>query len=241
MKAEHKNPLLRGLGVTLIELLVVVVIIGILATMATGVYTNQARRARISATHALIHDLEIAITRYEMDVGMLPPSGSSQDLPLPNDGSFGSRRDGSGMLHLALIHSLSGNAWKPGTGLWDGPYIQPQAGNVGAFQGAEVAGNIDFLDPWGHPILYIHFNDYEEVSNAFTGGTELFRNSVDGQNPDLPAPNPYIAQGETFYNTRTYQLISYGPNGRSLGVTIGSLGQIQYKGAGEDDINNFGY
>ncbi|MCL5270369.1 MAG: prepilin-type N-terminal cleavage/methylation domain-containing protein, partial [bacterium] len=115
----------RLLAVTLIEMLVVVLIIGILATIATGVYSGETRRAKVAATEALLKNLEIAIARYEVDTGTLPPSGSGSALPPePLDSATPTpRNDGSGYLYVALVHSMSGNANQPASPSWDGPYI----------------------------------------------------------------------------------------------------------------------
>src|SRR5262245_29463523 len=106
-------------AVTMVELLVVVLIIGILATVATGVYTGEARRARVAATSDLIRQLEVGITRYEVDTGALPPSGSGNGLnPQQNQqGGAVNRLNGSGYLHVALIYSMSGSANRPASPL----------------------------------------------------------------------------------------------------------------------------
>jgi prepilin-type N-terminal cleavage/methylation domain-containing protein len=238
----------RHWAVTLLELLVVVLIIGILATIATGVFQGQTQRAKIAATMDLIRSIEVAITRYEVDTGELPPSGSG-DLPLIPllPGSSGTRTDGSGYLTLALVHSLSGNSANPASSLWDGPYLNFQAGQL---QGQVLAdgsinnspGRFDVLDSWGSPIRYIRSADYALGSGAFKGGTELFSTALpQSANPDLPAPNPYILRGETYYNPMTNQLISVGPNGLTLNSNdLGSRIQ-SYDGAELDDITNFGF
>ena len=57
-----------------------------------------------------------------------------------------------------------------------------------------------------------------------------------GANPDLPAPNPFLALGETYYNPQTFQLLSFGPNESTF-----EPGTVNYQGAEADDITNFGY
>ena len=221
-------------AVTLLELLVVVLIISILATIATGVYTKQTQRARIAATHDLIHQLDVAITRYELDTGMFPPSGSNQNSVPP---LAGERAMGSGYLHAALVHSMSYNALAPASSLWQGPYINLQKTQVSAPTEADAAfvGMFNILDPWGGAIVYVAHEDYAIVGANFLGGAQMFAEaSPDGADPDLPAPNPFVAMGETYYNPSTYQLFSPGPNGRTLTQPI-------YAGAEYDDVNNFGY
>lgn len=244
-------------AVTLLELLVVVLIISILSTIATGVYTNQTRRAKIAAAQDLIHQLSLAIARYEVDTGSLPPSGSGVS-PIPP--AAANRYDGSGYLHMALMYSMSGSANKPASALWQGPYINVQVGQVaipstiplantstspsnsfssGSANTATGIGMYSFLDPWQMPIIYVMSQDYASVGTNFSGGTRLFTGTAPTQsetsytvNPNLPWPNLFVAQGETYYNTNTYELISFGPN---------SVTYPGYNGADIDDITNFGY
>lgn len=222
----------RRMAVTLMELMVVVLIIGILSTIATGVYTGKTHEARIAAAHALIHNLEVAITRYELDTGSLPPSGSGV-LPLDviTSGSTTTRENGSGYLHLALVHSVSNNATAPASTLWKGPYINLQLDQIQP-KGKDAAtpGMINIVDPWGNPILYFASPEYSGTSAGYTGGTKMFTTPVAGANPKLPAPNPFAS--EVYYNPKTFQLIGFGPDGTTLD---------SYPGAGADDINNFGY
>jgi type II secretory pathway pseudopilin PulG len=248
MKSASPQTAARRMAVTLLELLVVVLILSILATIATGVYTNQTRRARIAATRDLIGQLKIAITRYEVDLGVFPPSGSSKVYPpsalsSTNTADF---RDGSGLLQLALVHSMSGNAANPASSLWLGPYINVHAEQLKAPAGAETPGNYDLLDFFGNPLIYVKSDDYA-INNGvttedFTGGTQVFSGSApSGANPDLPAPNPFLALGETYYNPSGYQIISKGPDGLTLTAAVPPLGTLVYKGAAADDITNFGY
>jgi type II secretory pathway pseudopilin PulG len=225
----------RRWAVTLLELLTVVLIISLLATIATGVYTGQTRRAKIAATQDLIRQLELAIARYEVDLGELPPSGSG-DFP-PVDVTL--REDGSGYLQLALVHSMNGNMQAPASTLWDGPYITFQPQNLAELPvGVTEPGLINILDAFGNPIIYVRSQDYFVDSATFNGGTDLFTTTAPvGANPDLPAPNPYVARGETTYNPSTYQLISFGPDN----VSFGDVGTFNFRGTAADDVTNFGY
>jgi prepilin-type N-terminal cleavage/methylation domain-containing protein len=218
-------------AVTLLELLAVVMIVSILATVATGVYTGEIKRARISATKDLIHQLDVAIARYEVDCGSLPPSGSA-DASVPPEAS--SRQSGSGYLHLALVHSMSGDASKPASASWKGPYINLQADQVAHSDTSTSSsttlnvGLMNILDPWSNKIIYVEHADYTQTGDV--SGTKTFSGTApDGANPDLPAPYPY---GEAYYNPSTDQLLSYGPDGQTLSG---------YPGAAKDDVNNFGY
>jgi prepilin-type N-terminal cleavage/methylation domain-containing protein len=222
-------------AVTLLELLIVLVIISILASVATGVYTGETRRARIVATRDLIRQLELSIAQYEIDLGLLPPSGSGEDLPPTALAIDPNRSDGSGYLFVSLVHSVSGNSLAPASALWKNPYITFQAEQLAPL-GTDTSGAapmINILDSWGNPIRYVVSTDYSVNNGNFSGGTAVFSATApDGANPDLPSPNPFLAFGETFYNPRTFQIISFGPDGQSLEF---------FPGAADDDITNFGF
>lgn len=208
-------------AVTLLELLVVVVIMGILASIAVTVYTGHVDRARVAACRDTIRQLELAINRYEVDTGQLPPSSSG--LPIaPNQllyegnatiGSFG-----SGYLQLALIHSLSGNLNAPLHQRWIGPYIQPDEDQLGDRYGFPVSittpkGYVQLLDPWGLPYYYIRLDHY-----ASLGGTQY------------PSTHPYYSS-ETYYNPSSFQIFSTGRNGSTYSAP--------YRGEETDDVNNW--
>lgn len=240
--------MLRRSGVTIIELLVVLLIISLLATIATGIYTDEKARAEMVAAKDLIRQLEVAITRYNVDVGSLPPSGSGDLFPPPplteENVVEGTRRGGSAYLYNALVHSMSGSASNPASRLWDGPYINIQPSQLAGLSedGMVEPGQIDILDPWGNIIFYVKSDHYAITSNTFPGGVWLFQSEApEGANPDLPAPNPYVAYNETYYNTGTYQLYSFGPDGDSFDLISTEFFVKNHQGTEQDDINNFGY
>ena len=212
----------RHTGVTLIELLVVILIISILSTIATGVYTQQLGKAREARTRTEIRTLEVAIGQYYVDTGQYPPTGSGTTIA-PNDltvtpGTY----DGSGYLTLALRTSLNANPQEPLSNRWRGPYVEWDMNRMGNLAGLAITteegeatplGAISFLDPYGMPYLYIRSDDYED-----RGGTEL------------PPNNPFSAS-EIYFNPSTFQIISRGPNRQTLAPP--------QRGMDEDDITNF--
>lgn len=239
---RQRQYIARKLAVTMLELMIVVLIIGLLATVATGIYTGEADRARIAATKALINNIEIGITRYEVDTGQLPPSGSGDTLPPTDTFTADQRRDGSGYLHEALVHSLSGNSNAPSPQGWNGPYVNFQAEQLltpaeGTYA-TDSPSQIDIVDSWGTPLIYVRYSDYAITGTAFKGGARLFSSEAPvGANPNLPAPNPNWNLGETYYNAKSYQIISFGKDRTSFGYVNGS----NYNGTAADDITNFGY
>jgi prepilin-type N-terminal cleavage/methylation domain-containing protein len=240
---KPNNFSIRDHAVTLIEMLVVLLIISILATVATGVYTGEARRARIAATQDLIRQLELGITRYEVDLGVFPPSGSGTTLTPPALPGDAGRVNGSGYLHIALVHSLSGNALIPASSAWRGPYVTVRANQVkppNATSTSITEANI--LDAFGNPMLYVRQSDYAFVTGNFAGGSQLFTSAAPaGANTEFPAPNPFVSLGETYYNPSTYQITSFGPDANTIGTLANPpSGANNFVGAGLDDISNFG-
>lgn len=59
-------------GFTLIEILLVVSILGILASIVVVKMTNQAGKAKITATRVTIESIKVAIDRYEMELSKYP-------------------------------------------------------------------------------------------------------------------------------------------------------------------------
>jgi competence protein ComGC len=242
-------------AVTLLELLAVVLIISILATIGSNTYIGQVRRARVAATASLIRELEVAIARYEVDLGAIPPTGSANltfsggvisAIGAPTlinvDTETGLELPGSSLLHLTLVHSVSGSSINPADATWRGPYIDFQAANI---ELDASTNRTQILDAFGRPLHYLTAQKYD---HATFSGTEMFDGSEptavsDNADPDLPSPNPF-AGTETYYNVSTFQLFSLGNNGATFG-TEGSgdptSTSIIYAGTEADDINNFGF
>lgn len=204
-------------AVTLLELMVVVMIIGILSSIAVTVYTGQVERARFAAARDTIRQLELAITRYEVDSGQVPPS-SSGNLLAPNAIDAIVPTWGCGYLQVALLHSLSGDVYYPLSYRWVGPYLELDSEQLGDLYGQPLTSaipkpSVQILDPWGGPYYYTRSDDYVSF-----GGTRR------------PPTDPYY-DTETYYNPTTYQIFSMGPNG--------TTNAIPYRGLEDDDVNNW--
>jgi prepilin-type N-terminal cleavage/methylation domain-containing protein len=207
---------------TLIELMVVVLILGILATLAVGVFTTQVERARYAKARTTIATLELAANRYQIDIGVFPPSGSGVPSGPP---TF----EGCGLLHLALVHSMSGNANAPDNPRWQGPYVSIQDLDLGDINGNSLAdagivspvpaGEIQILDPWRSPYRYVRCCGSSTDNYTVNDATVL------------PTSSPFAAT-ETFYNVGTIQISSKGRDGLTL--------PVPNIGTDDDDVNNFG-
>jgi len=207
-------------GITLVELLVVLLIVGILSSIAANVYIQRIALARIAAAKATIQQLEAAIATYQTDTGQLPPTGSGTALVGIGGGLDNTvfPSAGNGYLFVALTRSLNGNMLQPLDPRWRGPYIDIPESNIGTLDGLAPTPTtplpqLQILDPWGNPYIYIRHQDYDRL-----GGTELPAGSV-------------LAAEETYFNATGYQIISMGADE----VTPGD----PERGLGADDITNF--
>ena len=213
---------------TLMELLVVVLILGLLATVAVGVYTTQVERARYAAARTTIAAIDLAVSRYQLDLGQFPPSGSATPSASP-DSTF----EGNGYMYLALTRSMNGNTSEPASARWQGPYIDVKKLNLGDIDGTPIddvstattslgIGDIQILDPWGSPYRYVRSNGSPSDNYSLNFATRL------------PASNPF-ASTDIYYNPTTFQVSSKGRNGSTPSAASGDFGTE------EDDVNNFGF
>lgn len=203
-------------GVTIIELVVVVLILALLATVATPVLVGQVTRAKVAVTADTIRQLEIAIVRYEIDLGEFPPSGTIAGV-LPYGENWG-----NGYLMEALLHSSGGDVNAPSSPRWAGPYIQvserylrvPGVNGVPSLPFVNARRSTLLMDPFESPYHYYRYTDYETFVAT-----------------RLPVGHPF-RNTETWYNPRTVQIWSAGPDG----ITRTPLDQ---RGLDSDDVNNF--
>lgn len=210
-------------GVTMLELIVVVLIIAILSSIAVTVYTGQVERAKRAACRDIIRQLELAVSRYEVDTGQFPlsssgtliaPSGTNPQVD-SNGNSLG-----SGYLQVCLRASLNGNVFSPLDSRWQGPYISFDDDKLGDINGNSVTSGmtkaeVQLLDPWGKPFYYTRWQDYPSMGGA-----------------ERPVGDPFRSP-ETYYNPRTFQIFSKGPDG----ITIETPGGK--RGTESDDVNNW--
>ena len=206
---------------TLVELLVVVLILGLLSSLAVGVFTTQVERARRAAARSDIATFALGVDRYQIDIGAYPPSGSR----LGGNGLALAR--GCGYMQLALMHSMSGNSTNTSGSLWKGPYITVRKEKLGDINGTvleELGATIDIadvqiLDPWHQPYRFVRSGPGPDNYFFASQGTEL------------PATHPFAAT-EKWYNPNSYQIVSMGNNNTTL--------PPPNYGMEPDDVTNFG-
>ena len=88
----------RRRGFTLVELLIVIAILGILISLVTAGAQSARRRGAVTKAKSMIASLETAISMYESDLGVYPPTGNE-----------------------ALVSGLQED---PGDVHWSGPYME---------------------------------------------------------------------------------------------------------------------
>lgn len=210
----------KSKAVTIVELTVVILILSILASIAATVYAGYMTRARFAVARSDIHQLELAATRYQVDLGAYPISstgtafgGTTAPNPRVHPTFFTSY--GNGYLVLLLLHSWSGTSDGPASERWFGPYIDIPAKQLGTVSGDPVtdrlsAAEVNMLDPWGSPYFYTRKDEYD------THGATENRDS------------PFLT---AFYNPDSVQIFSLGPDADTR--------TAPYAGTAEDDISNF--
>jgi type II secretory pathway pseudopilin PulG len=201
---------------------VVLLILSILATISATVYTGYITRTHYAVARTDIRTLEMAASRYQVDLGSYPLSSSGDSFgaaaPVPILGS-NSGTLGCGYLMLCLLQSYSGDSKAPASPRWFGPYMDIDVNKLGAITntGAIVAlsggtplPRVNMLDPWGNPYYFVRNEDYTRLGATEQSGL------------------PFV---EPFYNPSTVQIFSLGKNGRTIAPPQAGLD--------DDDVNNF--
>ncbi len=89
---------LRKSGFTLIEVVVAIMIVVMLASLATPLYFRYVRKAKVDTAKTQLKLLEQALTDYKLDVGKYPETGDGLQ---------------------ALVENVAQSE------KWDGPYLKP--------------------------------------------------------------------------------------------------------------------
>jgi len=204
MKIYRDTVLKRRLGFTLIEMLVVVAIIGVLVSIVMFNLQGTLVRGKMLGTKGQLNALNLAIETYKSDVGIYPP------------------RD---LLIESLTKGLGANL------RWKGPYYTFEEG-----QTASIV-NGDLLDRSASSRLGYHGNlGGDALQDLFPLNVEVYLDQFERPFVYVPARDYRIGLGvqdenETFYNSTTFQLFSFGPDGLSAELSPGSL-------IYDDGINN---
>lgn len=225
-------------GVTLVELLVVMLILTLLATLATPVFINRVNEARIATARTEVEEIAKAQQLCALTHGVYVPLQILNDLPLPEGG--GSSPTGTDDVEnstastILLIDVTKSATSQVGSQVnlanfatnnlaarvyfgWKGPYLN--VNRVFKADSADrnfVARMSHPLDPWGNP--YRFFSPVGIIgtsSNAATGATDYQQTSFSDGNLNT-TPDRFDR----------YAVVSFGPDG--VGGTVGDDGDDIY-------------
>ncbi|MEZ5989973.1 MAG: type II secretion system protein [Planctomycetota bacterium] len=201
----HVRPLRDRAGFTLIELLIVIFLIGILAVALLTNLSGAQDSAKIQECRALLSSLEHVAEQYQSEKQF-------SDYP-PDD--FIDRRVGTKLTVKAdpvnagiesfLIFVNRNESRRDG--YTDANYFintdndraQGTLGKLGTQEKYEVR------DPWGNPIAYFHKRNY--------GKSQEYRPGEPGELGDRYVSAWKKRSDGSFFNPRTFQLFSAGPDG----------------------------
>jgi prepilin-type N-terminal cleavage/methylation domain-containing protein len=201
-------------GFTLVEMLVVLVIIGIMGTVAVGLYDNSDDDAR-EATWEIMQDIKTAIlgnntasqvigttiSGYVQDVGDLPRlNGNGQPERLWQRGGFPPRK-----------YDDHARIWSG----WNGPYLEPPD-----------SGHL--IDGWGNGLLFERRGKSLVITSA--GADSIIGGSGTGEDLVMTIQeSDYMAPVGGRLSPRAYNASLYYPaNGVLKTMTIASAGNNQF-------------
>jgi len=196
-------------GFTLVEMLVVVAILGLLATIVVINLRQNVVTGRTLGTKGQINSLKLALASYKSDLGSYPP----RELMIE-----------------ALTDGLGAST------RWHGSYYPFEQGQLGQ---TDAAGNLSnrrssplrfydntnaeevllppnasvYLDQFNRPMVYVPARDYRPGLAAARLGNET-----------------------AFFNPRTFQLYSFGADGRSR-LDGGNLILLNFDDGVDNDLD----
>ena len=189
----------RRSGFTLIEMLAVMVILSILMAFLVTSLMGASETVELENTRQFIAQIGAAVDTYETDEGDYPPSS------FPSGADRGSNKVNMGAEELVIA------LMKPGSEVWELP--EDRLGNsdgdatrksVTSFPKPDLFELTDF---WDNPIAYIHRRDYEKPIIYLTFDPDT------GESHEQPVSAYKSSKTGAFFNRRSFQLISAGPDG----------------------------
>jgi prepilin-type N-terminal cleavage/methylation domain-containing protein len=187
-------------GFTLLELMAVIVILGILIAVLMPHLGKAKEMMNVEVTRSTLAKISAALTEYENQFGDYPPSTFLEKWGTPpNSTNLGAE---------TLVLSL----WSPD---WGGTNLpEDQLVNTDNDETKKPLAKFgkpalfELADQWGNPVAYFHHRDYGRQDHYVTTKTET------GETLDSVAIAQMNPVTKGYYNPKTYQLISAGPDGQ---------------------------
>lgn len=213
---------------SLVELLVVVAIIGILAAVLVPNVRTQLVRAEMAATDALIEQMDLVITSYESQFDRYPPSydlvglheALTEEAPNPMEPD---------QTYVRAVQAGERLFVDEQTGNTELEEILDQSGFPSEGLVAQEDGYI-FVDSWNQPIIYVSSDTYNP---GRLGNARNRNNAPAAYDTNFGDPKPY--------NSRSFQLISVGPDGLTMpaGNNTGGIGSMLRTDKRDNDGDDF--
>jgi prepilin-type N-terminal cleavage/methylation domain-containing protein len=196
---QHQSKRARRGGFTLIELLAVIVILGILAAFLVPKLVEVVRAVDVSVTKLTAQKIGAALSELSDDTGDWAASTLPTDMGAPAN----AENLGAEALYLALMAEN-----RPGFGVLEEHLANTDEDSFGKRPpGFESSSAQELIDQWGNPYAYFHWRDYGREDSYVTLHPESGEKLVSIARA-LKDP-----QTQRYYQPRSYQLLSAGPDG----------------------------
>jgi general secretion pathway protein G len=110
-------------GFTILELLLVLVILAILAGIVGSRFVGQSQSARVKAAHTQLENINLALNRFEIDLGRFPTGSEGLNALIERPGDNAKAWQGPYLDGTAIPLDQWSNAWnyrQPGQHRSDG-------------------------------------------------------------------------------------------------------------------------
>lgn len=220
-------------GFTIVEMVVVIGIIVFLIALVSGLMVQYAASARVKATRALIHKIEIGLQSYYTECGRVYPPDTGYGLS--PTGQFAGITYDAGALWRYLGKPVVYHADAADPGTTHGPFITFSERELLAYTDPVNGPSYMVVDPWRHPIGYV--GDPRRVTHN-RGEVDVFSAGPNGKTGCDRNTAPDLA-----YNNSDDDHDGSVDNAPELGDAQfnGALTSVSKCQAGEaaDDINNW--
>jgi prepilin-type N-terminal cleavage/methylation domain-containing protein len=214
-------------GVTLVELLVVMLILSLLATLATPVFINRVNEARLATARTEVEEIAKAQQLCGLTHGVYVPLQVLDDLPIPEGGGSAPAGtddiDNSAASTIFLINTNASSTSQDGSQAnlsnfstdalaariyfgWKGPFLNANRVFNPGTGGLDFDARFDHpLDPWSNPYRF-----YAPIGPI---GTTSESATTPGDYDDVGFSNGDIVDSPGSDRFDRYAIVSFGPDG----------------------------